>query len=186
MDLIRWMMAVPMGVTFVFWLFKSNQPVERRSDPFQRLRFPFEIIGVLTYWFYVIGAPQMKAGTLFDNPVTRWSGGSLFVLGFTLWMLCHATLGRNWSGQIARQYDHQLITTGPYLLVRHPMYTSFLVMMVGVTLMTGNWYVFVPLWIYTILLVARVPIEEQLMLDTFGDTYRQYQARTKRFIPGVW
>jgi protein-S-isoprenylcysteine O-methyltransferase Ste14 len=99
----------------------------------------------------------------------------------------HRALGRNWSVSLDVRQDHRLITEGVYRHVRHPMYTAFWLWAVAQALLLPNWVAGLSgLLGFGILYFLRVSQEEQLMLDTFGDDYRAYMARTKRLIPGVY
>ncbi len=104
-------------------------------------------------------------------------------LGFCLW--ARTVLGRNWSGTVTLKEDHQLIVRGPYRLVRHPIYTGLLAMLVAtaiaqarISAVLGVLLVFVSFWI-------KLREEEEVMLRQFPDQYAAYQRRVKRIIPFV-
>jgi len=79
--------------------------------------------------------------------------------------------------------EHHLVDAGPYARVRHPMYTAMLGMGTAFALVTANWF-FVSLTLAMIVgLVMRVPREEQMMIEEFGDEYKAYMERTGRFSP---
>jgi len=108
------------------------------------------------------------------------------VFGAALWLLwrAHADLGRQWSVKAEIQDDHELVTTGVFGRIRHPMYAAHWLWAVAQALLLHNWIAgpamlaaFLPLY------AVRVPREEQVMLDHFGDRYRAYMARTGRMIP---
>jgi len=113
----------------------------------------------------------------------RWFGfilglGSLALLAWT-----QAALGTQFSPQLRLQAGHQLVTSGPYARVRHPMYSSLFGLGAAFALVTANW-VFVVLALVVIGgLLARVPREEQMMLVEFGDDYREYMLRTGKYFP---
>jgi protein-S-isoprenylcysteine O-methyltransferase Ste14 len=92
-------------------------------------------------------------------------------------------LGRFWSPQVQLRAAHRLVTAGPYSRIRHPMYTAILGWAASLGIVLASW---VPLlfaaWVAAIL-VLRVPREEQMMLEQFGDEYREYIKRTSRFLP---
>jgi protein-S-isoprenylcysteine O-methyltransferase Ste14 len=108
-------------------------------------------------------------------------------VGLWLFHRSHVDLGKNWSVTLEVREEHQLITHGIYRHIRHPMYTALLLYSVGQTLVIPNWVVgpsyLIP---FAILFVLRVQAEERMMLDQFGDQYREYMLRTKRLVPGVW
>ena len=80
--------------------------------------------------------------------------------------------------------DMKLVTNGPYSRVRHPMYAGFLLWGITWLLFTDNWFVGGALvGIVVLVVVFRLPDEEKILTEHFGDEYRQYMARTGRFIP---
>jgi protein-S-isoprenylcysteine O-methyltransferase Ste14 len=113
-----------------------------------------------------------------------------FVIGaWSMWWFyrIHRMLGDNWSPVLEIRRKHTLITGGPYRYVRHPMYSDMMLWLVSFALITANW--FYALTIATglaVMLAVRIPDEERLMLDRFGEQYRAYMKRTKRLIPGVF
>lgn len=120
-------------------------------------------------------------------PVTvRWAGVGVALLGFALLQWSQNTLGKNWSDTPRMIKEQSLVTTGPYQYIRHPIYTAFLMVLGSTLLISANWLVGLP-WIgMTILEVAsRIGFEENLMLEYFGEQYREYMKRTGRLLPRV-
>jgi len=96
----------------------------------------------------------------------------------------HGDLGRNWSPSLQLREGHELVTGGVYRSIRHPMYASMWLWGVAQALLLQNWIAgwaglvsFVPLYL------LRVPREERMMLDEFGEEYRSYMNRTGCIIP---
>lgn len=115
-----------------------------------------------------------------------WAGmvvlaGSLFVF----WR-AHADLGLNWSPSLEIREQHQLITSGIYGVIRHPMYASLLLWGIAQPLLLHNW---VAGWLgpltFVVFYFLRVGPEERMMLDTFGDQYRRYMAQVGAVIPRI-
>ena len=106
---------------------------------------------------------------------------ALASLIFEIW--AQTVLGREWSPQLQLQSDHRLVTAGPYARMRHPIYTGLVVWAAGFALVTANW-IFIAFAVLTpMVLFLRVPREEKMMLDQFGEEYRKYMERTGRFFP---
>jgi protein-S-isoprenylcysteine O-methyltransferase Ste14 len=113
-----------------------------------------------------------------------WAGTAVFAGAvLTLWR-SHADLGRNWSATLRILGQHSLVTSGIYRHIRHPMYTAHLLWAIAQGLLLSNWLAG---WTFLVLSVplyiVRIPKEEQMMLDHFGEEYRAYQSRTGRLIP---
>ncbi len=123
---------------------------------------------------------------IFTPPIALgWIAAVLVALGvlFAIWARIH--LGRNWSGAPAVKEDHELVTSGPYRYVRHPIYTGILLAAFG-TMLSGTAFGIYIFIIATVLFSFRMDKEEKIMLELFPNQYPAYQARTKRLIPFVW
>jgi protein-S-isoprenylcysteine O-methyltransferase Ste14 len=96
----------------------------------------------------------------------------------------HHALGQNWSDQPRITETQQLVQTGPYRWVRHPIYSAFLLILGSTLFITANWLVG-GLWIAAVSsdAVIRIRYEEAAMLNKFGEEYREYQHRTGLFLP---
>ena len=113
-------------------------------------------------------------------------GSVLTVLGLfgAIWARFH--LGRNWSGYATYKEDQTLVTTGPYKYVRHPIYTSMILMFIGTILYYGSLFMSVAFAILAIDFILRTGKEEAIMIELFGEKYTEYMKRTKRLIPFIY
>jgi protein-S-isoprenylcysteine O-methyltransferase Ste14 len=118
-----------------------------------------------------------------------WIGGSgAAILAGALWMFwrSHANLGSNWSPSLQLREGHTLVTGGVYRSVRHPMYASMWLWSIAQILLLQNWIAgWASLVLFVPLYVLRVPREEQMMLDQFGEAYREYMNLTGRVVPRI-
>jgi len=113
----------------------------------------------------------------------RWMGFALGILSVAFMTWTQVTLDTQWSAQLQLTKDHHLITTGPYARVRHPLYTSVFGWGAALSLLTANW-IFVAVSVLSIIgLIVRIPKEEQMMIEAFGDDYKIYIQHTGRFFP---
>jgi protein-S-isoprenylcysteine O-methyltransferase Ste14 len=111
-------------------------------------------------------------------------GAALMTLAILLFWRSHADLGRNWSPSLQFRERHALVTEGVYRHVRHPMYASEWLWGVAQVLLLQNWVAgWASLALFTPLYILRVPREERMMLDRFGEGYRAYMDRTGRIVP---
>ena len=118
-----------------------------------------------------------------------WAGwlGTVLMLGalFVFWR-AHADLGLNWSPSLEIREKHQLITKGVYGVIRHPMYASQWLWVIAQPLLLQNWIAgFVNLLIFIPFYMLRVQAEEEMMVDTFGDEYREYMKCTGGVLPKI-
>ncbi len=116
--------------------------------------------------------------------VTSWVGTPLLVMALWLFWRSHADLGKSWSVTLELRQNHRLVTQGVYRFVRHPMYASFFLFAFSQALLLNNWLAGgAALAAVTLLYWIRIPHEEQMMLDNFGDEYRSYMQSTNGILP---
>ena len=134
---------------------------------------------------YVATAIPRFADHSFYPLLLGW-GFSLCDCGFGHVSPDHRALGRNWSISLDVRENHELVTEGIYRRVRHPMYSAFWLWAIAQALLLPNWISgFAGLAGFGILYFGRVAREERMMLATFGDSYRDYMARTGGVFPWI-
>ena len=114
----------------------------------------------------------------------RWVGLGLGVLGLLLLVWVQHSLGRQFSATLQVRRHHNLVVTGPYRRMRHPMYSALILLWVGLAILSASCLIM--LWVLAGvrgIVRDRAPLEEAMMLEAFGDTYRDYMRRTSRFLP---
>lgn len=119
------------------------------------------------------------------HPVLGAIGVVMCAAGLGCLVVARQELGRNWSQTVSAKEDHELITSGPYRYVRHPMYTGGLLACLGSAITCGGPFVFL-LLLLGALFLWRVGAEDRLMVRQFPDAYPDYMRRTKALIPFVW
>jgi protein-S-isoprenylcysteine O-methyltransferase Ste14 len=107
-------------------------------------------------------------------------------LGFLLAIWARRSLGQNWSGRIEIKVDHQLVRSGPYRLLRHPIYTAVLMMSVGMTVVIGKVVSLIGLGVIVIAYVRKIRLEEANLREAFGAEYDEYRRQTWGWVPGVY
>jgi protein-S-isoprenylcysteine O-methyltransferase Ste14 len=116
-----------------------------------------------------------------------WAGWvGLAILAFALFVFwrAHVDLGLNWSPSLEIREKHELITKGIYGLIRHPMYASQWLWVIAQPLLLQNWIVgFLNLIVFIPFYFLRIQAEEKLMLDAFGEEYKNYMQKTGGVIP---
>jgi protein-S-isoprenylcysteine O-methyltransferase Ste14 len=113
-----------------------------------------------------------------------WLGAGLMAGSIALLVLAHRHLGRNWSPSVDLRQEHQLVARGIYATLRHPIYASVWLWCLGQALLVHNWIgglagllLFLPVYL------TRLPVEEAMMLDQFGEAYRDYMRRVGGIFP---
>jgi protein-S-isoprenylcysteine O-methyltransferase Ste14 len=138
-------------------------------------------------WVQRVRVPALMARFLPESQWQFWAalGTVLTVLGllFTVWARVY--LGRNWSGVVTIKADHELITGGPYGLVRHPIYSGLALAFVGTALVIGQWRGILAVTLALIAIAHRIVAEERFMREQFGAAYDTYAQRVRAFVPGL-
>ena len=152
-----------------------------------RARLTFPLIGMcLVPGIYVLTG-QPKFAEYQFQPALAWVGAVTFALSLWLFYRTHKELGRNWSVTLEIREQHTLVTSGVYRRVRHPMYSAFWLWALAQALLLPNWIAGLSGLVgFGILFFLRVRHEEELMIETFGEDYRRYMARTSRIVPGIY
>jgi protein-S-isoprenylcysteine O-methyltransferase Ste14 len=144
-------------------------------------------LGGLILWLspfvYLINPAWMAWSKIGLPEWIRWLGvviGAFSVIGI-YWLF--SSIGSGITATSATRQKHQLVTSGPYRWVRHPLYTIASSMFIGFGMMADNWFIALLGIIAFIGMAIRTPKEEANLIEKFGDEYREYMTRTGRFWP---
>jgi len=176
------------GVFVVVWLLAAiftKRTVYHESGA-RRLRY---MIPIVLGWFLVFRGyrlgPPFNVHIIPETDAILVAAAVLCLCGLGCCLWARAVLGRNWSGTVTLKEDHELIVRGPYRLVRHPIYTGLLAMLIATAIeqghiagMIGLILTFASFWI-------KLSNEEEVMRKQFPDQYVAYQERVKRIIPFI-
>jgi protein-S-isoprenylcysteine O-methyltransferase Ste14 len=121
-----------------------------------------------------------------DGEITRWIGVALVIIGGVLRIAPVFILGNRFSGLVAIQPGHTLVTDGLYRVIRHPSYLGLLLAAFGWALAFRSGLGVLLAAIFIPLIIVRMNSEEELLASQFGAEYAAYRARTSRLIPGVY
>lgn len=116
----------------------------------------------------------------------RWVGVAFGIGSVALLAWSDHHLGRNFSPILRIRNEHTLVQTGPYRWVRHPIYTSGMLFVIAMLLVSSNWFVGLCWSSLLVLYVQRVSREEAMMLEQFGEQYRDYMQKSGRLIPRIF
>jgi protein-S-isoprenylcysteine O-methyltransferase Ste14 len=164
---------------------KGNlSPGEREDRGNRWVLAAFGAIGLLSAY---VPAYTDRVGLLtLDGDPVRWLGVALFAAGGALRIWPVFVLGRRFSGLVAIQPGHRLVTTGIYRVIRHPSYLGLLVNSLGWALAFRSGVGLLLTMLTIAPLVARIRAEERLLHSQFGGKYDAYRARTARLIPRIY
>jgi protein-S-isoprenylcysteine O-methyltransferase Ste14 len=166
---------------------RKTPVADRRQRLRERALMAISFSGLFLVPLIYVLTDQPRFSDYTFNPVQAWLGAFVLVAGMSLLYRTHRDLGRAWSITLEIRDKHTLITRGIYEKLRHPMYASFWLWAISQALLLPNWIAGLSGLVgFGTLFFARVGHEERMMLETFGDEYRAYMARTYRLIPGIY
>jgi protein-S-isoprenylcysteine O-methyltransferase Ste14 len=178
-----------LAVLVVAWFrlrsFRSREPLDRRQEGWfvlitLRVAAAAYFVGLIAWM--IEPRDLAWAGVPLPEPV-RWAAVGLTALAPPfLWWTLH-TLGRNLTDTVVTRREHSLVTAGPYASVRHPFYLAVGTVMLGNAVGAASGYLFVTAVVFLGLIALRTAKEEAMLELRFGDAYREYKARTGRFLP---
>jgi protein-S-isoprenylcysteine O-methyltransferase Ste14 len=144
------------------------------------------LLGFISTLAYII-SPKWLAWASLPFPIwLRWAGVVISLLGFGLLQWSQVTLSNSWSDTPRMMKGQSLITSGPYHAIRHPIYTAFILILGSTLFISSNWLIGLCWAGMTVLETAsRIRFEESLMVEYFGEQYRDYMKKTGRLFPKV-
>ena len=187
-----WVIIVAWAAFILYWIFSAFGVKKdiTAGNPWVRwgfLRLVIAIALAIIISQNLLGIRHIAGdGLIFwHNPALNLVGAIFTAAGvaFAIWARWH--LGRNWSPHPAIKEHHELVTSGPYRFVRHPIYTGMLLAALGSAFAIG-WPWVIVFIIVSIVFVWRIHTEERFMMQLFPDQYPAYRARTKALIPFIW
>jgi protein-S-isoprenylcysteine O-methyltransferase Ste14 len=147
------------------------------------IRVVFFLLLLVFLGMYLAGMAWIDAFRFPLPDWLRWLGFALGLLSVVFWTWTQIELDTQWSAQLQLTQDHHLVATGPYAFIRHPLYAAMFGWAVSLVLLTANW-IFLAMAVLSIAgTIRRVPQEEEMMIEAFGDEYKAYMQRTGRFFP---
>lgn len=183
---LRQLEALPWYAFIIYWVVSASRLKQTKveEDPGGRLfHIAVMVVGVdLMFWGnFVFGILNERViplalPTLYTGIALTWLG-----VAFAIW--ARYSLGQNWSGRVTVKVDHQLIESGPYAFVRHPIYSGLLLANIGAALFIGRWRCLGALVIFLAEMSRKAAKEERYMLTEFGERYADYRKRTGFLLP---
>jgi protein-S-isoprenylcysteine O-methyltransferase Ste14 len=187
-------MSLPAIVTASLWLAwlaywgvaaRGAKPILRRESAGSRALHvgPLFICALLLVEPRIVMPSVLVRRFLPDQTLLRWVGVAVVAggLSFAVWARRH--LAGNWSGAVVLKAGHSLVRSGPYALVRHPIYAGLLLAVLGSALELGELRGLLALACAVVSVTSRVLAEDALMAATFGAEYREYRQRTPALLP---
>jgi protein-S-isoprenylcysteine O-methyltransferase Ste14 len=169
----------------LYWSWAATGRSAAKSSESSSSRRLHLILIALGQMLVLFPVPGLRMRFLPSAPALGAAGVVLCAAGVALAVAARRALGRHWSGEVTAKVDHALITTGPYAVVRHPIYSSVFVMYGGTAIAAGEVHALVGIALLGVAYARKIPMEEAVMDREFGAAWRAYRARTKALVPGL-
>jgi protein-S-isoprenylcysteine O-methyltransferase Ste14 len=182
MRAVELVFAVGWAAFWLYWLVAAFS-MKRGRVPWSRELRIRVVIGVVVILLIRLGA--FRGHGLNSDP---WRGGIGLVLfalglGFAIWARIH--IGRNWGTPMTQKDEPELVTSGPYHLVRHPIYSGILVAGIG-TAAALSWWWLTAVALAGVYFLYSATVEERYMIEQFPDNYPVYKRSTKMLLPFIF
>jgi protein-S-isoprenylcysteine O-methyltransferase Ste14 len=165
---------------------RAMKPLIQRLDRVDRVLLGLTLVGfVATPWLYLV-TPLLDFADYQSPAGVGWTGIAVAIACVWLFWRSHVDLGRQWSASLEIFEGHAIVSHGVYHSIRHPMYAAIWLWAVSQALLLPNWIAGPSALVaFTSLYFVRVPREERMMLEHFGQPYAAYMAHTGRVVPGI-
>lgn len=177
------LIIVAVWVAFwAYWLIAARGVKSGQSGGWNR--FIGSRVALIVVVIFLVRAVGLRGHSARTDPVLAGVGLALFLLGLALAVWARLYIGRNWGTPMSHKDEPELVTTGPYRLIRHPIYTGLILAMLGTALAT-TLYGLIAAAVLAGFFIYSATREEAYLTEQFQDTYRAYKRSTKMLIPFV-
>ena len=172
-------------ISWIAWAFRSKKNIRSRLGGFMRARLLLFVVLVIVVHLHFRQAYGLNLQrTVSGNKAVLTIGFIIFLLGLALAIWARVYLGKNWGMPMAEKQEPELVTSGPYRFIRHPIYTGILLAILGSALAISLYWLVILAFSGTYFIYSAT-VEERNMMNQFPKTYPGYKRRTKMLIPFV-
>jgi protein-S-isoprenylcysteine O-methyltransferase Ste14 len=177
---------VPWILFSIYWEIQAKNSAPAISSESKFSRGIHVVLGNAALFLIIVPISGLNQRFLPDALIVKLFGLAAECAGLALAIWARRILGRNWSGEITIKADHELIRTGPYSVVRHPIYTALLAMYAGTAIVSGQMHALVGLALAIIAYLRKARMEETNLANVFGEKYDEYRNQTSALVPGLY
>jgi protein-S-isoprenylcysteine O-methyltransferase Ste14 len=167
-----------------FWIYWLAASIGVKAGQTRWTRFAGIRVGIILVVLLLLRVRAVKEHTVISNPWLQGIGLALFFLGLALAIWARVYLGRNWGMPMSQKVDPELVTTGPYHSIRHPIYSGIVLAMIGTTIAVSLYWLVAVILLGAYFLYSAI-VEERSMARLFPDSYPEYKRSTKMLIPFI-
>jgi len=187
---LRVLIALGWIIFWLYWIFSATR--SKKGDPFNVKQFfgiriiiwPLAIVLVLVI-NHLPFSFKSHYQTLISNHIVEATSLFLFFIGLLIAVWARISLSENWGMPMAKKQNPELVTSGPYAYIRHPIYTGMLMMVLG-SFLGFNIYWVIVFVVASVYFIYSAIAEEKLMMQEFPKAYPSYKQKTKLLIPFIF
>jgi protein-S-isoprenylcysteine O-methyltransferase Ste14 len=169
----------------VFWIYWIAASVGVKAGRTRWARFAGVRVAIILVVLLLLRLRILNGKAVTGDPWLQVIGLAIFLLGLALAVWSRVYLGRNWGMPMSEKADPELVTTGPYSTVRHPIYSGIILAMIGTTIAVSLYWLVAVVLLGAYFLYSAV-MEERYMAGLFPDAYPRYKQSTKMLIPFIF
>jgi protein-S-isoprenylcysteine O-methyltransferase Ste14 len=176
------------GIFWLYWLvsaFGSKRNTKPQLKRFAGIRLGIFVLAVILFRLLNVQNYSFENRLITSNQLVVVLGLSLFLVGLLLAVWARLYLGKNWGMPMTQKQDPELVTSGPYRYIRHPIYTGILLAMLGSSLASSLFWLTI-FAISGIYFIYSAVMEEKLMTKQFPKAYPSYKTKTKMLVPFIF
>jgi protein-S-isoprenylcysteine O-methyltransferase Ste14 len=185
-------MSIPVLVCFAEWSFfilywnaaAKNSSAAKVSES-RKSRRVHELLLNAALLLAIVPVPGLRQRFLPSAALVAWCGLGIQTAAVALGIWARRVLGQHWSGEITIKVDHELIRSGPYRLVRHPIYTAWLGMFAATAIVSGQVHGVLGFAMAAFAYGRKIRLEEANLKNAFGAEYDEYRRETRALVPWV-
>jgi protein-S-isoprenylcysteine O-methyltransferase Ste14 len=173
------------AVFILYWDAAAKNSSPAKVSESRKSRRVHELLLNVGLLLVIVPVPGLRERFLPDKELVAWTGLSIQTAAVALGIWARRVLGSHWSGEITIKVDHQLIRSGPYRLVRHPIYTAWLGMFAATAIVSGQIHGLIGFAMAAFAYWRKIRLEEANLKNAFGSDYEAYRRETWALVPWV-
>lgn len=177
---------IPWVLFSIYWEIKAKNSAPAVSSESRMSRAVHVTLSNAALILIILPIHGLNQRVLPDVLAIKLAGLVIECAGLALAIWARRVLGRNWSGEITIKAGHELVQSGPYKLVRHPIYTALLAMYAGAAIVSGQVHALLGFLVAVIAYLRKTRMEETNLMNAFGNAYDAYRKDSWALLPKIY
>ncbi|MGA7854742.1 MAG: isoprenylcysteine carboxylmethyltransferase family protein [Candidatus Acidiferrales bacterium] len=169
-----------------YWFFAAlgaKRPAKKENSGERIMHIAFMAVGFFMFYGSAFRFGVLNRRFLLDELWIAWVGAVITLLGVLFAIWARFTIGKEWSAEVQIKEGHQLIRSGPYAHIRHPIYTGILLALCGTAIAIGEYRAILGLVLFLVGFIRKAKKEERFLAGEFGTAFDEHRRRTGFFLP---